>query len=86
MNSPYLRYNRWMNTSKPPRNGIIQKVLVMEQTSHAIIGSGWVLYRDDAKMMAPELFDLMGNKMPEGWYTLQVTDDVKTVVIPRMVQ
>jgi hypothetical protein len=74
------------NNSKPPRLGIIQKVYVYSQGGGALLGNGWVLTRDDGRQAAPDLFDIKGNKLPEGWYTLQVVGEQHIVVIPRMVQ
>lgn len=74
------------NKSKPPYSGLMCKVYAYEQGSDAMLGSGWIIYRDDGKTMAPELFDLKGVKLPEGWYTLKVTNEKHMVVIPRMVQ
>lgn len=74
------------NKNKIPHNGIMCKVFAYDGPGGALLGSGWIIYRDDGNMASPDLFDLKGNKLPEGWYTLRVTDEVKPVVIPRMVQ
>lgn len=75
------------NTAKPPRLGVMQKVYAYEnKDGGALLGSGWIIHRDDGKTMAPDLYDISGKKLPEGWYTLQVTGENHLVVIPRMVQ
>ena len=78
--------NFYMNTAKPPQMGLMCKVLAYDKPGGALLGSGWLLYRGDGKVMAPDLFDLIGEKLPEGWYNLQITQESYCVVIPRMVQ
>lgn len=79
--------DRMSNNSKPPYTGLMQKVHVYEMPGGALLGTGWVITRDDGKQYAPELFDMKGVKLPEGWwYTLQVTNENKLIVMPRMTQ
>jgi hypothetical protein len=83
----YYSGNMPKNTAPPPRLGIMQKVFAYEnKEGGALLGSGWFIIRDDGKHMAPDLYDISGKKLPEGWYTLQVTGENHLVVIPRMVQ
>lgn len=88
MESLYYYFHKPMNKNKakPPHLGIMQKIYAYEQGSEALLGTGWIITRDDGKQSAPELFDLKGVKLPEGWYTLRVTKEQHLVVIPRMVQ
>lgn len=72
--------------TKPSHNGIMCKVFAYDMPGGALLGSGWLIYSDDGTFTHPDLFDLKGNKLAEGWYTLKVTDETKLVVIPRMVQ
>jgi hypothetical protein len=81
-----MNYYHMPNKSKPPHLGLMCKVLAYSQPGGALLGSGWIIYRNDGNVMAPELFDLAGEKLPEGWYHLQITQESKCVVIPRMVQ
>ncbi len=74
------------NKAKPPYIGILQKVYVYEHGGGALLGNGWVITRDDGKQAAPVLFDIKGNRLPEGWYNLQVVERQQLVVIPRMIQ
>lgn len=72
--------------NKIPQSGIMCKVFAYDGPGGALLGSGWVIYYSDGKFSHPDLFDIKGEKLPEGWYTLRVTDETKLVVIPRMVQ
>lgn len=71
---------------KIAQSGIICKVFAYDGPGGALLGSGWLTYSSDGSVFAPDLFDIKGNKLPEGWYTLRVTDETKLVVIPRMIQ
>lgn len=78
--------NNYMNKAKPPRSGIMQHLIVHDQKTGAIIGKGWITLRDDGRMSKPELYDIMGNPMQQGWYTIEATDIKQFVIIPRMIQ
>jgi len=72
--------------NKVSYNGIMQKVLVYDQNGQGIIGTGWIVHRNDGKVFRPTLFDIMGVKLPEGWYNIVTTNEAKLVVIPRSIQ
>lgn len=75
-----------VNKAKLAQSGIMCKVFAYDVPGGALLGTGWVIYYSDGNFSHPDLFDIKGEKLPEGWYTLRVTDETKLVVIPRMVQ
>lgn len=76
----------WAPKGGTPRNGTMTKVLVYDNEHKGLIGTGWVIVRDDGRIARPVLYDLMGIKLAEGWYQIVATDEVKMVVIPRSIQ
>lgn len=74
-----------MKEKKTPfRSGVMHKLLVYD--NGAIVGYGYVIMYPDGKVSAPELFNIKGDKLPEQWYQLQMTNDHFNVVVPRNVQ
>lgn len=66
------------------KSGIMHKLIVYD--NGAMIGYGFVIMYPDGKVSAPELFDIAGKKLPEGWYQLQMTHEHYPVVVARNVQ
>lgn len=62
----------------------MQKLMVYEHG--ACIGYGFTIMYPDGKMSQPDLFDLKGDRLAEGWYQLQVTDTRWNVVVPMRIQ
>ena len=60
---------------------MMQKVLVFNNEIR--IGYGFIFYRDDGRMVGPELYYDNGEKLPTGLYNLLATDEVNLVVIPK---
>ena len=52
----------------------------------AMIGYGFIIAYPDGKISAPELFDIHGVKLSEGWYQLTMTTEYYNVVVPRSIQ
>ena len=65
------------------RCGVMHKLLVYDHG--ALIGYGFVISYPDGEMSQPDLFDIAGGKLPEGWYQLTVTEHF-SVVVPQRVQ
>lgn len=65
-------------------NGIMHKLIVYE--NGAMIGYGYVIRYSDGDTSLPDLFDIRGERLPEGWYQLQVQKESYTVVVPKNVQ
>lgn len=66
------------------KSGVMHKLYVYD--NGALIGYGFVITYPDGRMSAPELFDIGGKKLPEGWYQLQMTQEHYNVVVPRNIQ
>jgi len=47
-----------------------------------LIGSGFVIHYPDGELSAPDLIDIKGDRLPEGWYELKPTGERRTVVVP----
>jgi hypothetical protein len=76
---------RLVKKNKPAiKNGVMHKLYVYD--SGALIGYGFLITYADGKMSQPELFDITGNKLPEGWYQLTMSNEHYNVVVPRNVQ
>lgn len=69
---------------------IKQNTAIMQKVNAFIgneqVGYGFLFYRDDGKMMGPDLYTPTGERLDEGWYQLQVTDETTLIVIPRSKQ
>lgn len=63
---------------------IMQKVIVFDRETR--IGYGYVFLRNDGRTLGPDLYYDSGEKLPQGWYNLVVTDDAQLVVMPKKVQ
>lgn len=50
------------------------------------VGYGFLFYRDDGRIIGPDLYTPTGERLDEGWYQLQVTDEMTLIVIPRSKQ
>jgi len=80
-----LEYTPLKDRKKPAtKNGVMHKLLVYD--NGAMIGYGFVITYPDGKMTAPELFDIAGKKLDEGWYQLTMTNEHYNVVVPRNIQ
>jgi hypothetical protein len=66
------------------KNGVMHKLIVYD--NGAMIGYGFVITFPGGAMSAPELFDIAGKKLPEGWYQLTMTNEHFNVVVPRRIQ
>lgn len=66
------------------KSGVMHKLIVYD--NGAMIGYGFVITYPDGKMSQPELFDIRGEKLAEGWYQLSMTHEHYNVVVPRNVQ
>lgn len=66
------------------KNGVMHKLIVYD--NGAMIGYGFVITYQDGEMSQPELFDIKGDKLPEGWYQLTMTNEHRPVVVPRNIQ
>jgi len=64
--------------------GVMHKIIVYD--NGAIIGYGYVIIDNKGDMSTPDLFDIKGTRLPEGWYTLQVGTEYFNVVIPDNIQ
>lgn len=66
--------------------GLLQKILVYEHGKPigeaALIGTGWVEIYPNGRSSAPNLYDLKGIRLPQGWYQLAPQDDFRFVVLP----
>lgn len=60
---------------------IMQKVIVFN--NQVRIGYGYVFHYDNGKMNGPDLYRDNGEKLPEGYYNLLMTDEINLIVIPR---
>jgi len=80
-----LEYTPLNKRVKPTiKNGVMHKLVVYD--NGALIGYGFVITYNDGEMSAPELFDIRGEKLPEGWYQLSMTNEHLPVVVPRNIQ
>ena len=85
LNRTTLEYIPLKDRKKPSiKNGVMHKLIVYD--NGAMIGYGFVITYPDGKMTAPELFDIAGRKLPEGWYQLTMTAEHYNVVVPRNIQ
>jgi len=50
-----------------------------------IIGIGYVISYPDGRLASPELFDFSGNKLPEAWYQMKLTD-YRPCIVARNIQ
>lgn len=50
------------------------------------IGYGYLFYRDDGKIIGPDLYTFEGKKLEVGWYQLQITDEMTLIVMSRTIQ
>ena len=66
------------------KNGVMHKVIVYD--NGALVGYGYVISYPDGEMSKPDLFDIAGNKLSEGWYQINVTSDHFNVVVPERIQ
>lgn len=64
----------------------MQKLEVYSHETQQLIGHGYVILYPNGTHSAPELFDLMGVKLPEGWYVIKVTGENRNVVVPKGIQ
>ena len=53
--------------------------------NNEVIGKGYVVSRADGDVGNPELFDLNGAKLAEGWYQLQMTE-YTLCIVPKNIQ
>ncbi len=66
------------------KNGTMHKLIVYE--NGAIVGYGFIIRYTNGDMSKPDLYDFKGERLPEGWYNLQITHESHNVVVPRNVQ
>ena len=64
--------------------GVMHKILVYD--NGAIIGYGYVTINHKGDMSNPDLYDIKGMRLPEGWYTLKITEENFLVNIPDRIQ
>ena len=69
------------NTTK---SGVMHKLLVYD--NGAMIGYGFIIAYPNGALSKPELFNIKGEKLPEGWYQLTMIDERYNVVVPRNIQ
>jgi hypothetical protein len=62
------------------KNGLMHKVEVYEEGVH--IGTGYFIHYADDTMSEADLISHAGERLPEGWYQLMMTDEVHYVVVP----
>ena len=60
--------------------GMLQYLRVFTQGGGALIGSGWVIHKNRYQQDVT-LISLDGKELPEDWYTLQIVDEGRLVVI-----
>jgi hypothetical protein len=62
------------------KNGILHKMIVFDNGIQ--VGTGYVIYYPSGRMSDPILISPTGEKLPEGWYHLIMTDEQWNVVVP----
>lgn len=55
-------------------SGTVTTLRVWDTNSQKVIGYGWVFMCEHGGMDPPTLIDEKGNKLPEGWFTLEAID------------
>lgn|GEM_PF-4190558 len=78
-----IRENTQKETVIAWRNAILQEIEVY--LDHQLIGTGYLVTKSNGDISRPKLFDLNGNKLPQGWYTLKMTES-KLCIIPKNIQ
>jgi len=78
-----------LTTMTKQNSAILHKILVYEKHDSIqlkCIGTGWIIYRDDGKVSAPQLFYDDGTEIPSGEYFLVNTEENHLVVVPKQKQ
>jgi len=62
----------------------MQKILVFNMNGSRV-GNGYLIYRDDGRMLTPTLFDENNIPLPEGMYNFMPQENETTLIIlPKM--
>lgn len=69
---------------KKQHSAIMQKILVFNMNGSRV-GNGYLIYRDDGRMLTPTLFDENNIPLPEGMYNFMPQENETTLIIlPKM--
>ena len=57
-------------------------MIVLDMHTGERVGHGYVIHYNDGAMSEPFIVSDAGEKLPQEWYNLQITDEVWNVVVP----
>lgn len=68
--------------------GLMQKILVYEHGKPigeaALLGQGWVEVYNNGVCSTPNIYDLLGVRLPQGWYQLVPTEEYRHIILPSL--